>query len=106
MVALFQHRAEAPRPSRHQAGDLVRVERNGIVDLAEVVSTWTTGNTGIDMVTVVLRPYGFYSFDVRADAVLADDAPDDRHDATECTALCETHRAERALAANADWRDA
>lgn len=104
MIALPHRRpAEPPTaPATHKKGDLVRVKRNGVVDLAEVVSTWTTGNTGIDMLTVVLRPFGFYSFDVRADSVLSDDAPDVRHDATECASACETHRAERAAAKSAE----
>jgi hypothetical protein len=94
MVALFHHKPAAPAVSLP-----VRVLReDGGVDLVRVVDAWIAASSGIAMLTVRHSPFGLHSFTVRADQVLADDAPDVRHDATECTSVCETHRAERAAA--------
>ena len=86
-----------------EPGDIVRIARaDGGVDLVEIVSMWTSGRVGIDMLTVVRRPYGVFSFDVRADAVLDDDEPDVRHDALECGPDCMAHKVERAEAGRAE----
>lgn len=120
MVALFPHKTEAAPPEAHashvgerKAGEIVRVRReDGAVDLVEVVSAWTPASSNIPMLTVVRRPFGFYSFDVRADTVLTDDEPDVRAEPDGCDTTatwrigplltCEAHRQENAVAS---WKN-
>jgi hypothetical protein len=98
MVALFHHKPAAPAASLP-----VRVLREGGgVDLVRIVDAWTAVSSGIAMLTVRHSPFGLHSFTVRADSVMADDAPDVRHDATECALGCVEHSAERRAARWAD----
>jgi hypothetical protein len=83
----------------HHVGEIVRVLRqHGVVDLVRIEQLWTSYSGNIEMLTVRHAPRGIQTFTVRADAVLPDDAPDVRHDATECQPRCETHLIEIAAA--------
>jgi len=98
-MSILHHKPAAPVASLP-----VRILReDGGVDLVRIVDSWTAFASGIAMLTVRHAPFGLHSFSVRADQVLADDAPDVRHDATECTEACEEHAAERAAAER--WAD-
>jgi hypothetical protein len=98
MVAIFH-----PKPAAPSASAPVRVRReDGGVDLVRIVDSWTSYASGIAMLTVRHAPFGLQSFTVRADQVLTDDEPDDRHDATQCDLDCVEHAAERRAARWAD----
>jgi hypothetical protein len=68
-----------------------------------VLDTYTNAASGIAMLTVRNAPFGIQTFTVRADAVLSDDDPDNRHDGIDCEGLCPTHTAEAAAARDNEW---
>ena len=99
--ALQAEQTAATKPSK---GDVVRVRREtAAVEVVRVLDTFTSAASGIPMLTVRNAPFGIQTFTVRADAVLDDDEPDDRHDAVDCSGPCETHRVERAAARDNEW---
>jgi hypothetical protein len=99
-----RYRALQAEQAGPHTGDVVRVVRdNAAVEVVRVLDTFTNAASGIAMLTVRNAPFGIQSFTVRADAVLPDDAPDDRHDGVECQGLCPQHKVEFTAARDNEW---
>jgi hypothetical protein len=63
-------------PAEHCAGEIVRITRDdGSVDTVRIITVWTAASSCIRMLTVAHHPHSIRTFDVRADAVVTDDAP-------------------------------
>jgi hypothetical protein len=63
-------------PAEHCAGDIVRITRdNGSIDTVRIIAVWTAAASCIRMLTVAHHPHSISTFAVRADSVVADDAP-------------------------------
>jgi hypothetical protein len=62
-------------PVPHFAGEIVRVTRDdGTIDTVTVITVWTAVASCIPMLTVAHHPRSISTFNVRADAVVSEDA--------------------------------